>query len=318
MDRSRRQGARASAPPAPAPPRASRLTVRTKTNNRRKAPTTPLWQRLPKPMVVVDACGRALRRSLPALAALAVLGAISGTAWAGYRFVTHSPRFAIDQIVLRGNHHLTDDEVHALLPIHVGDNVFETGLDAVVRELQANPWIERADAHRVLPHTVVIEVREHEPVAVAELGGPYLVDRSGHPFKRAVDRDGDSLPLITGLDRTAYLADPEATAKLIVGALGALDQWRAGDRPAIAELHLDPHGALELHAGATAIELGGPITEPGELISTGGIDAGLAARIRTFDAAWSALSDDERTRARAIHLDTRTDHVTVAFNAKDQ
>lgn len=307
MDRSRRQGARASAPPAPtAPPRASRLTIRPKpANNRRRTTVTPFWQRLPKPALVADACGRALRRALPALVALGVLGAISGTAWAGYRFVTHSPRFAIEQIALKGNHHLSDDQVRAVLPIHVGDNVFETGLDSVVRELRTNPWVDHAEAHRVLPHTVVIEVREHSPAAVVDLGGSYLVDASGHPFKRAADREGDGLPLITGLDRVAYLADPDVTAKTVIATLDALATWHAGDRPAIDEVHLDPHGALELHAGRTAIELGA-------------IDSGLAARMRTFDAAWSALSDDERGRARAIHLDTRTDHVTVAFSQKDQ
>jgi hypothetical protein len=35
-----------------------------------------------------------------------------------------------------------------------------------------------------------------------------------------------------------------------------------------------------------------------------------------FDTAWAGLSEDERHRARAIHLDARPDHVTVAF-AKD-
>jgi cell division protein FtsQ len=302
MDRSRRQGARASAPPAP--PRASRLTVRPKTNRRRPAATS-LWDRLPKPAVVADACGRALRRSLPALAALAVLGAISGTAWAGYRFVTHSPRFAIEQISLHGNHHLTDDQARALLPIHVGDNVFEAGLDSIVAELRNNPWVERADAHRVLPHTVVIEVREHEPVALAELGGRYLVDASGHPFKRASDDEGDGLPTISGLDRTAYLADPEATAKIITSALAALAEWHKAERPNVDEVRVDPHGALSLKSGGTTIELGS-------------IEQNLAARLRTFDAAWAELSDDERGHARAIHLDPRNDHVTVAFTQKDQ
>jgi cell division protein FtsQ len=303
MDRSRRQGARVS-PPGPPPPRASRLTIRPKTNNRRRPTATSLWQRLPKPSLVADACGRALRRSLPALAALGVLGAISSTAWAGYRFVTHSPRFAIEQIALHGNHHLTDDQVRELLPIHVGDNVFDAGLESVVRELRANPWIDRADAHRVLPHTVVVEMREHEAVALAELGGRYLVDASGHPFKRASDGEGNGLPLISGLDRTAYLADPEATAKLVVGAMTALAAWRDGDRPVVDELHVDPHGALSLHAGPTTIELGDS-------------EGSLAARMHTFDAAWAELSDDERARARAIHLDIRNDHVTVAFSQKD-
>ena len=41
----------------------------------------------------------------------------------------------------------------------------------------------------------------------------------------------------------------------------------------------------------------------------------LTAKLATFDAAWAALSPDERHQARAIHLDhdTRPDHVTVDF-----
>lgn len=315
MDRSRRQAARESSPPQPVvPPRASRLTIRPKTNRRRQV-AQPLWERLPKPASVVDACGRALRRSLPALAALGVLAAISGTAWAGYRFATTSPRFAIDQIVVHGNHHLDDDQVRALLPIHVGDNVFETGLDAIVRELRGNPWIDHAEAHRVLPHTVVIDIREHAPVALVELGGRYLVDASGHAFKRADDDEGTGLPLITGLDRTAYLADPEATAKLVVGAMAVLGQWRAGDRPIADEMTIDPHGAIALRASTTTIELGA-LAYDRPTARFAGDD--LDARLHTFDAAWAALSDDERSRARAIHLDTRNDHVTVAFAQKAQ
>jgi hypothetical protein len=46
------------------------------------------------------------------------------------------------------------------------------------------------------------------------------------------------------------------------------------------------------------------------------MNAGLAARIHTFDVAWAQLDDSERARARAIHLDPRLDHVTVAFTAQ--
>lgn len=297
----------ASAAPSKAP-RSSRLTIRPKTNRRRR--TESLWSRLPRPSLVADACGRALRRALPAMVGLAVLGAIGGSAWAGYRFVTHSPRFAIDQIAIRGNHHLTADQIRALLPIHAGDNVFATDLGSVTRELRANPWIERADAHRELPHAIVVEVRERDAIAAVDLGGLYLVDAAGSPFKRAelAAGEADGLPIVTGLDRTRYLADPAAAGRLVQAALGALAQWRAQpDRPAIGEVHLDPRGALTLQTfdRATAIRLGA-------------IDAALPARMHAFDAAWSALSADERDRATAIHLDSSSDHVTVAFTAPAQ
>lgn len=303
MDRSRRQAAKESV----APPQASRLTLKPRRHPNRRRPGS-IWARVPSGRQVADACGRALRRSLPAVIVGIVLAAVGGSAWAGYRFVTTSPRFAITEIAVRGNHHLTADQIRADLPVRIGGNVFAADLDRAVRRLRANPWIESATARRVLPHTVIVEVREHEPAAVVELGGLYLVDASGHPFKRAdlAAGDGAGLPVVTGIGRAAYLADPEATAARVRAALDALATWRAEPaRPAIGEVHLDPAGALALHTydGATEIELGA-------------LDADLPARMQTFDAAWTALGDAERARARAVHLDARPDHVTVAF--KDQ
>jgi cell division protein FtsQ len=300
MDRSQRGGAKETS----RPPASSRLTFKAqpRAKKNRKKPGS-IWSRMPKPAQMADACGRMLRRSVPAICALAIACALGGTAYAGYRFVTTSPRFAITAIEIRGNHHLAADQIRAELPARVGGNVFATNLGAIVRELHAEPWIAKASAHRILPHTIVIDIVEHEPAAVADLGGLYLVDDTGHPFKRYALEDGAGLPVITGLDRATYVTDADATAAQIRSALATLASWRAeGDRPAIGEVHLDPHGAITLHTydQATAIQLGTT-------------DATVAARMQTFDAVWGELTDTERSRALAIHLDSRPDHVTVAF-----
>jgi cell division protein FtsQ len=254
-------------------------------------------------MQIADACGRALRRSLPALIGVGVLATIGGTAWAGYYFVTTSSRFAITNIEVNGNHKLTTDQIRAALPLRGGDNVFETNLDTVVRELRGNPWIASAEAHRVLPHTIVIDVREHEPAAVVQLGGLYLVDTEGHAFKRVEVDDGDGLPIITGLDRTAYVANPAAVAAQIRGALAALATWRGeSERPSIGEVHVDAHGSLTLVTYEQAVS-----------IQLGDLGSELAQRMHTFDAVWAELTTAERARVRAIHLDARSDQVTVAF-----
>jgi cell division protein FtsQ len=266
-----------------------------------------MWSRVPKPAQIADACGRALRRSLPAVIGAGVLAAIGGTAYAGYHWVTTSPRFAITRITVQGNHHLTGDQIRAAVPAHIGDNLFATNLGAVEHSLRGNPWIADVEVHRMLPHTISIDLREHVPVAVADLGGLYLVDDAGRAFKRAEldEGDGAGLPVITGLGREAYLANPGAAAAQIEGALGAVATWQAtADRPQIAEVHLDGRGAIAL------------VTASGTSIELGTIDAALAARMRTFDTAWAELADSERERASAVHLDPGSDHVTVAF--KDQ
>jgi cell division protein FtsQ len=298
MDRSQRGGAKETS----RPPASSRLTFKPRKNRKRQG---SIWSRVPRPAQIADSCGRLLRRSAPAAIGLAIVAAVGGTAWAGYRFVTHSPRFAVTTIEIRGNHHLSAEQIRADLPARIGDNVFATNLDRLVRDLRSEPWIAHAEAHRILPHTIVVDVAEHEPAALADIGGLYLVDAAGHPFKHAdLDAgDGAGLPIITGLDRAAYVANPDATATEIQTALATLATWRAtGDRPAIGEVHVGAHGAITLHTydQATAIQLGTA-------------DAAVTSRMETFDAVWGQLTDAERTRALAIHLDSRPDHVTVAF-----
>jgi cell division septal protein FtsQ len=300
MDRSRRGTKDGTATPVPA---ASRLTVRGKKNRRRPG---SVWSRLPRPRAIADACGRAVRRSLPALAATAGITVVGVGAWAGYRFITTSERFAITSIEVTGETHLSADQIRAALPVKLGDNVFATNLGKLSEALRATPWIASASVHRVLPHTLVVEVTEHAPVAMVELGELYLVDATGHPFKRAQLETGDgaNLPVITGIDRATYESAPQPTAATITAALAALATWRQEpSRPAIGELHLDAHRALTLrtYERATAIQLG-PIGPE------------LAARMQTFDTAWAELSEPERLRARAIHVDARIDQVTVALN----
>ena len=282
------------------PPAASRLTLRPARNRRRAA---SVWSRLPRPAAIADACGRALRRSLPAAAAVAALLAIGGALGLGYRWLTRSPRFAITQIVVQGAHHVDPDQLRARLPIHAGDSVF-VGLADAARVVRAHPWVAATDVRRVLPHTIVIELREHAAAAVAELGDLYLVDAAGLPFKRAAIDAGEAagLPILTGLGRAAFTTDPAAAAATLRGAIAALERWRAADRPAVGEVHVDPHGGLTLHtrAPAIAIQLGAPGPE-------------LAGRIHRFDAAWAGLGDAERARARAVHTAARSDQVTVAF-----
>lgn len=294
-----------------------------------------MWSRLPKPGAIADACGRALRRSLAPAAAVVVLGAATGGVWAGHHWITTSPRFAITAITVQGTHRIDPDDLRAQLPIRVGDNVF-AGLDAIARAARDNPWIAAAEVRRILPHTIAIDVREHTAAAVAELGELYLVDASGQPFKRAALETGeaDGLPIITGIGRAAYAADPVAARATVREALAAFDGWRAAARPAIGEIHIDPHGAVTLHTydPAIAIQLGigaavQPLDAAGATVrpldargATGTaarpLDAGFGARLHTFDAAWASLSEAERARTRAVHLDARPDHVTVAF-AKD-
>lgn len=269
-----------------------------------------MWSRVPSRGAVVDACGKALRRAVPALVAIVVVGAVGVGAWGGYRFVTTSERFAIETIDIQGEHVLDENGLRDALPVKLGTNIFTTDLDDITRALRGNPWIAKASAHRVLPDTIVVEIEEHAAAAVVQFGSElYLADEKGHPFKKAQVEIGEieGLPIVTGIGREAMTAAPQETAELVVRALGVLERWRDGGmRPEISEIHVDAHHAITLRTydRGVSIQLG--------------VLRELDARLGTFDAAWSELTELERARVTALHLDARSDQVTVAFApAKD-
>ncbi|HVV82807.1 MAG TPA: FtsQ-type POTRA domain-containing protein [Kofleriaceae bacterium] len=307
MDRSRSTNAPAPPPAAARVPRSSRIVLRP--NKRRPS---PFITRLPRPRAVVEACGRALRRSAPSMLALVAVGAVGGGVWGVHRWATTSPRFAVATIAVHGSHVLTDDQVRDLLPFHAGDNVFSVDTDAAERVLAAEPWVARARVRRHLPRSVTVEIVERTPAAVVSADGLYLVDAAGRPFKRAeLDRgEGEGLPVISGVPRPLFTSAPDEAADRIKHALEVVGAWSdagAGDgaaRPAIGEVRVDQHGAtLYTFDDAVAVRVG----------DAAGPE--LATRLRRFDAAWAALSPDERRRARAVHVesDTRSDLVTVSF-----
>jgi cell division septal protein FtsQ len=258
---------------------------------------------MPKPRPMLDACGRAVRRGLPAIVASVVVTALGGGLWLGYRFVTTSERFAIDQIEVHGADRLSPELVRAALPIQRGENLITADLDSARLALRNEPWISTADVRRQLPSTLIVEIKEHSPAVVVELEHLYLADAQGRPFKRASDAERSDLPLVTGLTRAEYRRDPEETSHRVLAALDVLRQWHTGDRLPIREVRYDAHGGIALIAREPALTI--------EL----GVTGDMSSRMRTFDAVWNELSTDEHARARTIHLDTRLDHVTVSFKS---
>ncbi len=261
---------------------------------------------MPTAREAVDCCGRALRRSAPALVTLAALAVVGTGLTMGHRFLTTSRQFAVADIEVRGSTILTADELRAILPIQRGDNVFRAQTGAAEDTLRALPWIAAVDVRRELPHTIVVEVRERTAAAVVAADELYLVDAAGNPFKRAaVERgEGQGLPVISGISRELYARQPDEAAARVRRGLDILAAWTSPARPAAGEIAVEARSATVFtYDSAVAVRLG---AADGDV---------LAARLARFDATWTALSPDERARARSIHVDndTRTDLVTVSF-----
>ncbi len=207
------------------------------------------------------------------LAALAVLaGAVAGGRLAA-KHVVASPRFALREVRVGPTAHVSRDEIIERSSVVIGDRLLALDTDVIAARLARHPWIAAARVRRELPATLVIDVTERQAAAVAVIGGLYLLDEQGHPFKHATLAESDGRLVLTGISRAEYARLPRASEAAFREALALFSEYQHPDalasarqgrgsapgiRPTLSEIHIDPRTgfSLFLYDGGAEIRLG--------------------------------------------------------------
>jgi cell division septal protein FtsQ len=301
----------ASRAPAAAPPDRSRHGLFGRTRNRRVVIQRPV------PVVVVaDALSTVGRRLLVVLRVIGklvlALGITAAILWGGRLAVRHviaSPRFAVREIQVTMAAHVSRDEVLELADVEEGDRLLAIDTEPVAARVASHPWVKSARVRRQLPSTLIIDLTERRAAASAAMGGLYLVDETGHPFKKATMEEADGLPVLTGIDRAWYTEKKEASEGALREALGLLADYgvRPG-RPALSELNIDPRFGFSLFLldGGAEIRLG---------------RGDFSKKLARLDQIFEAVKVNPGMAAlRVVHLDhldgTDGSRVTVGFGAQ--
>lgn len=248
-------------------------------------------------------------KGLCAVAAAATLGL---TVVVGGRALLRSSHFVVRQVRVSKTRHITAAALRVRSGVELGTNLLELDLDAIARNVQADPWIAEAHVRRELPGVVAIDVVEREPACVLALGSLYLVDRRGEVFKRATPLEAAELPVVTGIPRDHYVDDREGAQSMVREALVALDAWRENRlRPPLGEVHFDLATGVTLY---TIKEL--------TAIRIGRADPGVAhtvwrKRLEAYDAAWAAMrAAGEHPKVVMVDQASRPDRVTVRLASR--
>lgn len=178
----------------------------------------------------------------------------SYTTW---KWAIAAPFFGLKTLTFTGLERATEAELRRVSGLAAGQNLFLMDPQALERAMLQHPWISTLEVSRRFPSTVVVEALEHVPVAVTILGDLYLVDAEGEPFKRVQVGDDFDLPLITGVTREDYVADPVEAAAQLRRGLAAIDGYRAAklERTGVlSEVRLAPD-SLTLITGKSGQEI---------------------------------------------------------------
>jgi len=125
-------------------------------------------------------------------------------------FFNENPKFAITQVQVESDGHLSHEQIVNLTNIKIGQSVFTVDLQQVKRDLELDPLIERAEVTRELPGRIHIAVTERVPLAqicVQPYGNGrsnlrpivFYVDKYGVIMQAYALKTPKPLPALTGV-----------------------------------------------------------------------------------------------------------------------
>ena len=141
--------------------------------------------------------------------------------WLGPRALRAMSLFQVRRVEVRGARYFTAPEIAAAMKLGTRANIFDP-TPALAHRVIALNGIRDAKVHRRLLGTLIIEVEEREPVALATIGGRLvLIDRVGRPLPFEPTRVPRDWPIatpdsaVTGvLDRLSDV-EPELSRQVI-------------------------------------------------------------------------------------------------------
>ena len=170
----------------------------------------------------------------------------------------YAPLFTFQQLIVRGNVHLDEDELCEIARIHYGQRLFELKTDAITTNLLHDLRIESAVVHRQLPNRIEMEIVERTPVATVACDYGYLdFDRTGKVIASYRTLKGAEIPLITGVRlRDLYIGDDNTDPQLakVIAFLGRINPEDIGQ---ISEVNITmPDAVVAYTKSALPIRLG--------------------------------------------------------------
>lgn len=116
-----------------------------------------------------------------------------------YNFIIKYEYFKVSNIPVTGTVRISKEEIRRCAGICEGVNIFAINIFTAQKRLLANPWIAEAEISFSLPSEVNIHIKEHQPLAIFDLGRKFIANNHGKVFKEWCISDPENLPVVSGL-----------------------------------------------------------------------------------------------------------------------
>ncbi len=146
----------------------------------------------------------------------------------GFLWLRSSDVFALEELALPEPRYVAPEEVSEVLAPYAHESLLALPLEEIRSRLEAIPYVRTASLHRGLPHSLRVELEEHEPWArVRGKEGDWLVAADGTILEKLGGENGSSaeepsaMPLLVPAEPT-QLQVGRHVSELVLSSLEAI------------------------------------------------------------------------------------------------
>jgi cell division protein FtsQ len=177
--------------------------------------------------------------------------------WGAKQLLYRSNIFHLTDIRITGNRVATQRQILDLAGMRQGRSLLRFDAKTAQAQIEAHPWVERAEIITHWPSAVEITITEFQPFALVHLEEGkekrlFYLNRSGHLFTEVGQGQELDFPVITGvLDQRDVDADRLVKGSLAEAACSLLILAAKGNAilpiQAVSEVHVDQQRGLVLY-----------------------------------------------------------------------
>ena len=128
--------------------------------------------------------------------------AIGFLGWNFFTFIFSSNFCNIEEVIIKGNDCLSEDEIFYKSGIQLGENIFKLDLKKSIDSLVQEPRIKEVEIKRVIPNKIIISLTERKAAVIVHIGEEHFSSTKEGIVLSKIDRPEEEfgLPLILGLE----------------------------------------------------------------------------------------------------------------------
>jgi hypothetical protein len=245
-------------------------------------------------------------RAMKLVVILAVLATCGFGSFAVGRHLLYDPKYAVNEITVRGNETLSKEEIIGLSGLRQGENIFRARIYRCRDRLAKLPLIEWVAVSRAMPDTIVVRLVERHPRARLDGRKKLLADYSGVVLPASCCRDPGALPRIVGVETAHLSVGDRCSQPTLIRAMRVLKLCQSSPLSGMVEVD----GIVSSGTDDVRLYLrAGGYTRHGCEVFVGGEDLGLRlAKLKDLlESVW-------KTHRKKIRLvDLTSERVRVGF-----